>query len=61
VKEAKGEFMPKRSEDILTKALETKEPHGCARGIGNIVPHKRAWPCTEQEKAEMKMARKKKK
>jgi hypothetical protein len=41
--------------------LETKEPHGRARGIGNILPHKRAWPCSEQEKAEMKMARKKKK
>jgi hypothetical protein len=51
--------MPKWSEDILTKVLETKEPHGRARGIGNIVPHKRAWPCSEQEKGKMKMARKK--
>jgi hypothetical protein len=59
--EANGEFMPKWSEDILSKVLETKEPHGHARGIGNIVPHKRAWPCSEQEKAKMKMVRKEKK
>jgi hypothetical protein len=41
--------------------LDTKEPHGHARGIGNIVLHKRARPCSEQKKAEMKMAGKRKK
>jgi hypothetical protein len=61
VKQAKGKFMPKWSKDILTRALATKEPHGHSRAIGNIVHHKRAWPCYEQEKLEMKMERKKKK
>jgi hypothetical protein len=61
VKQAEGKFMPKRSEDILTRALATKEPHGHARAIGNIVLHKRAWTCSKQDKLEMKMERKKKK
>ena len=49
MKQAKGEFTPKGSEDILRKVLGTKEPSGRARAIGNHVPHKRAFPRTKEE------------
>ena len=44
MKQAKGEFTPKGSEDILRKDLGIKEPSGRARAIGNHVPHKEGIP-----------------
>ena len=43
--------------DILSIALEIKEPPGRARGIGVNVPHKRAFTLTKEERINMKKAR----
>ena len=43
--------------DILSIALETKEPPGRARGIGVNVPHKRAFTLSKEERLNMKKAR----
>ena len=43
--------------DILSIALETKEPPGHARGIGVNVPHKRAFTLSKEERLSMKKAR----
>ena len=43
--------------DILSVALETKEPPGRARGIGVNVPHKRAFTLSKEERLGMKKAR----
>ena len=43
--------------DILSIALETKEPPGRARGIGVNVPHKRAFTLSKEERLSMKKAR----
>jgi hypothetical protein len=43
--------------DILSDALETKEPPGRARGIGVNVPHKRAFTLSKEERLAMKKAR----
>ena len=43
--------------DILSIALDTKEPPGHARGIGVNVPHKRAFTLTKEERLGMKKAR----
>ena len=43
--------------DILSIALDTKEPPGRARGIGVNVPHKRAFTLSKQERLNMKKAR----
>ena len=40
--------------DILSVALETKEPPSCARGIGVNVPHKRAFTLSKEERLSMK-------
>ena len=42
--------------DILSIALETKEPPGRARGIGVNVPHKRAFILSKEERLSMKKA-----
>ena len=43
--------------DILSIALDTKQPPGCARGIGVNVPHKRAFTLSKEERLSMKKAR----
>ena len=43
--------------DILSIALDTKEPPGRARGIGVNVPHKRAFTLSKEERLSMKKAR----
>ena len=43
--------------DILSIALETKEPPGRARGICVNVPHKRAFTLSKEERLSMKKAR----
>ena len=43
--------------DILSIALDTKEPPGHARGIGVNVPHKRAFTLSKEERLSMKKAR----
>ena len=43
--------------DILSIALETKEPPGHARGIGVNVPHKRDFTLSKEERLSMKKAR----
>src|SRR5215216_6182769 len=43
--------------DILSDALETREPPGRARGIGVNVPHKRAFTLSKEERLSMKIAR----
>ena len=43
--------------DILSIALETKDPPGRARGIGVNVPHKRAFTVSKEERLSMKKAR----
>ena len=43
--------------DILSLALETREPPGHARGIGVNVPHKRAFTLSKEERLSMKKAR----
>ena len=40
--------------DILSDALETREPPGRARGIGVNVPHKRAFTLSKEERLMMK-------
>ena len=40
--------------DILSIALETKDPPGHARGIGVNVPHKRAFTLSKEERLSMK-------
>ena len=40
--------------DILSIALEIKEPPGHARGIGVNVPHKRAFTLRKEERLSMK-------
>src|SRR5204863_5554172 len=39
-----GSFVPDRENDVLTKALETKEHPGRARGFGYKVPWKKGFP-----------------
>ena len=39
--------------DILSDALETREPPGRARGIGVNVPHKRAFTLSKEERLGM--------
>ena len=46
-----------RPSDILSIALDTKEPPGRARGIGVNVPHKRAFTLSKEERRNMKKAR----
>ena len=43
--------------DILSIALETKEPPGRARGIGVNVAHKRAFTLSKEERLMMKKQR----
>lgn len=43
--------------DILSDALETREPPGRARGIGVNVPHKRTFTLSKEERLGMKKAR----
>jgi hypothetical protein len=43
--------------DILSDALETREPPSHARGIGVNVPHKRALTLCKEERLSMKKAR----
>ena len=40
--------------DILSIALEAREPPGRARGIGVNVPHKRAFTLSKEERLNMK-------
>ena len=42
--------------DILSVALETREPPSRARGIGVNVPHKRAFTLSKEERLGMKFA-----
>src|SRR5207244_12898835 len=39
-----GSFMPDRENDVLTKALGTKEHPGRTRGFGSKVPWKKGFP-----------------
>ena len=50
-------YMNSRPCDILSVALETKEPPGRARGICVNVPHKRAFTLSKEERLSMKKAR----
>ena len=43
--------------DIMSIALETREPPGRARGIGVNVPHKRAFTLSKEERLSMKKAK----
>ena len=43
--------------DILSDALETREPPSRARGICVNVPHKRAFTLSKEERLSMKKAR----
>lgn len=43
--------------DILSDALETREPPGRARGIGVNVPHKRAFTLSKEERLRMEKVR----
>src|SRR6266511_2238075 len=42
--ETQASFVPDRENDVLTKALGTKEPPGQTRGFGSKVPWKKGFP-----------------
>lgn len=52
---------PIGSNDLLSKSVETAEPPGHSRGVGVNVPHKRAFPPTEEQRIERKRLRKERK
>ena len=44
VQATQGSFVPDRENDVLTKALGTKEHPGRTRGFGSKVPWKKGFP-----------------